>query len=269
MKELCKILEISRQGYYQSKKKKQSQQLSEEIIIKFVQAYRRQLPRLGGKKLYRKLEPDLQRMKIKLGRDKFFSILRRNGFLIHRKKRFAKTTNSFHRFKVYKNLIKEIQPDRADQIYVSDITYIRIQNSFCYLALTSDLYSRKVVGYDVSESLNLEGSLRALRMAIKGKEALPGLIHHSDRGIQYCSNIYTELLTAHKIQISMSEKSNPYENAVAERINGILKEEFLLSQTFNTKALAYAAVKEAIHSYNELRPHMSINYMTPNEKYAA
>lgn len=208
-------------------------------------------------------------MKIKLGRDKFFSILRRNGLLIHRKKRFAKTTNSFHRFKVYKNLIKEIQPDRADQIYVSDITYIRIQDSFCYLALISDLYSRKVVGYDVSESLNLEGSLRALRMAINDKEALPGLIHHSDRGIQYCSNIYTELLTAHKIQISMSEKSNPYENAVAERINGILKEEFLLAQTFNTKALAYAAVKEAIHSYNELRPHMSINYMTPSEKYAA
>jgi len=239
------------------------------MIIRLVQAIRRKMPKLGGKKLYKILIGDLKRMEIKLGRDNFFKLLGRNGLLIHRKKRYAKTTNSFHRFKIYDNLIKELSPENPDEVYVTDITYIRVSDSFCYLSLITDLYSRKIVGYDVSASLNIEGSVRALKMSLKGKENIEGLIHHSDRGIQYCSKIYTEILTEHKIQISMSEKGNPYENAVAERVNGILKEEFMLSETFKTKELAYKATKEAIKTYNEFRPHMSINYMTPNQKYAA
>lgn len=268
MKQLCDIVGISRQGYYKGRKKKQKKQLQEEMILKLVQHHRRSMPMIGGKKLYRMLKSDFERMKIKLGRDKFFSLLDSHGLLIRRKKRFAKTTNSSHRFNVHDNLIKAIEAKKPDEIYVSDITYIRVEDSFWYLSLTTDLYSRKILGDDFSDSLNLEGIIRALKMAFGNKD-LSGLIHHSDRGIQYCSNVCTELLTERNIRISMSEKGNPYENAVAERINGILKEEFLLGQTFRTKQDAIKAVKEAIQSYNELRPHMSLNYMTPNQKYAA
>ncbi len=269
MKQICNVLGISRQGYYKSKRKKVIKKLKEEMVLQLVQTHRRKMPKLGGKKLYRMIQPDLERMKIKLGRDKFFRLLGRNGLLIHRKKRYAKTTNSAHRFRIYKNLIKELEPDHRNKVWVSDITYIIVEDSFCYLALITDLYSRRIVGYDMSDSLNMEGSIRALKMAIKGKCDLWGLIHHSDRGIQYCSNLYTGLLTENKIAISMSEKGNPYENAVAERVNGILKEEFMLGESFKTKELAYRAAKEAIETYNEHRPHMSINYMTPNQKYAA
>jgi transposase InsO family protein len=214
------------------------------------------MPMIGGKKLYKQLLPDFKKMKIELGRDKFFGILRRNKLLINRRKRYAKTTYSSHRFRVYDNLIKEIKPTKKDEIYVSDITYIRLNDSFLYLALMTDLYSRKIVGCDLSDSLNLEGSLRALRMSIKckSKKELSGLIHHSDRGFQYCSNPYTKLLTDNEIKISMSEKGNPYENAVAERVNGILKIEFMLGETFKTRADAQRAVKEAIETYNENRP---------------
>lgn len=269
MKQILEVIGISRQGYYKSKRKKGIKKLKETMVLELVQSKRRKMPKLGGKKLYRLLLADLKRMEIKLGRDKFFKLLGKSGLLIHRKKRYAKTTNSSHRFKIYKNLIKATKPDTRDKIWVSDITYIITGDSFSYLALITDLYSRRIVGYDISESLNMEGSIRALKMAMKGKNKLSGLIHHSDRGIQYCSNIYTGLLTENKIEISMSEKGNPYENAVAERLNGILKEEFMLSEGFSTKALANKAVKEAIETYNENRPHMSINYMTPNQKYAA
>lgn len=234
-----------------------------------VQNRRKKLPMLGGKKLYKIIEPELKKLGIEIGRDKFFEVLRRNGQLIRRKKRFTKTTNSSHRFRIYDNLVKDITPTKPDEVYVSDITYIPTEEGFGYLSLITDLYSRKIVGNDFSSSLNFEGSIRALKMSMRGKENLTGMIHHSDRGIQYCSNLYTEILTKKGIRISMSEKGNPYENAVAERVNGILKGEFLLGPTFKTFAEAKKAVKEAIESYNELRPHMSINYMTPNQKYAA
>jgi len=269
MIQICGIVRISREGYYQGLKEKSADNLKEELILQLVQALRRKMPKIGGKKLYRLILPDMRRMELKLGRDKLFELLRRNAMLIHRKKRYETTTNSFHRFKIHENLIKGLVPVGINEVFVSDITYIRLVSSFCYLALITDLYSRKIVGYDISTSLNLEGSIRALQMAIKDKGDLTGLIHHSDRGIQYCSNDYTELLTSNRIQISMAEKGNPYENAVAERLNGILKEEFMLGETFATKDQAFKAVKEAIETYNEQRPHMSINYMTPNQKYAA
>jgi len=268
MGKLCAIFGISRQGYYKGQKRKQRLRYQEELIIKLAQEQRRKMPMIGGKKLYRILKPEFQRIEIRLGRDKFFEILRKNNLLVKRRRRYVRTTNSNHRFRVYENLIKEIEVTKADEVYVSDITYIRSEEGFSYLALITDLYSRKIVGYDVSDSLGIDGSLRALKMSMEGK-VLKGLIHHSDRGLQYCSNIYTELLTNNGIKISMSEKGNPYENAVAERVNGILKEEFGLSGSFRTKEIAYKAVHEAIKTYNELRPHMSIDYMTPNQKYEA
>lgn len=269
MNQICGIVGISRQGYYKGTKEKSVIKLNEEMVLQLVQSHRRKMPKVGGKKLHWLLSPDLKKMEIKLGRDKLFEFLGRKELLIHRKKRYEKTTNSFHRFKIYDNLIIGLVPNHINAIYVSDITYLRAEGSFCYLALITDLYSRKIVGCDISDSLNMEGSMRALKMAIKNKGDLSGLIHHSDRGIQYCSKDYTELLTGRGILISMAEKGNPYENAVAERLNGILKEEFMLGETFKTKELAERAVKEAIKTYNEHRPHMSINYMTPNQKYAA
>jgi len=266
---LCKIFAISRQGYYKGRRAKEKASLNEEIIIDLVREQRKRMPRIGGVKLYRMLKADFSKSGIRIGRDKFFSVLRKHVMLVKKKKRYTKTTDSNHRFKIYKNLIKEKEEINPDEVYVSDITYIRTEENFCYLSLITDYSSRKIVGYDLSDSLSIEGSLRALRMALKCKGEMAGLIHHSDRGIQYCSKQYTEILTSHKITISMSEKGNPYENAIAERVNGILKEEFLLSETFKNKAEAMKSVKESIKTYNEIRPHMSINYKTPEERYAA
>lgn len=269
MKRICAELEITRQGYYKGLKSKENKDDEVEKILKSVNTIRREMPMLGCKKLKYLLQPELDKQGIKIGRDKFFKLMERNGLLIRRKKRYAVTTNSSHRFRVHDNLIKEITPTKSNEIFVSDITYIHLGGSFNYLSLVTDLYSRKIVGYDLSDSLNIEGSIRALKMSIRGKKDLSKTIHHSDRGIQYCSNIYTGILTKNGMRISMSEKGNPYENAVAERMNGILKQEFMLGETFKTQEHAERSVKEAIKIYNEKRPHMSLNYMTPNEKYTS
>lgn len=224
-------------------------------------------PKIGGKKLYRLLKNDLESLDFKIGRDKFFEIMRDNSLLVLRKRRYVKTTNSHHRFMVYKNLIKELEINRINQVFVGDITYLRTEGGFVYLSLLTDLYSRKIVGYSVSESLSTAISIASLKMSLKGVEEPERLIHHSDRGFQYCSKEYTKILKKKEMKISMGEKGNPYDNAVAERVNGILKEEFLLDQTFRTKRDAERAVKEAVKIYNEERPHMSIDYMTPSEKY--
>ena len=157
--------------------------------------------------------------------------------------------------------------NKPNQVWVSDITYIRTLNGFCYLALITDVYSRKIVGYDLSDSLELDGCVRALNKALYKKKNIKGLIHHSDRGIQYCSNVYTKLLKKKKIKISMTEENHCYENAIAERINGILKDEFYLDQTFTNTAHAKRAAKNAINLYNQVRLHLSLDFKTPNMVY--
>lgn len=269
IKEVCEEYGITRQGYYKGQKKVEKEALEEEIIVKMILNIRKQLIRSGGKKLYYLLKADLKETGIKIGRDKFFEILRNNGLLVKRKTYSVRTTNSNHPFRKYGNLIKEMKIERINQVYVSDITYLRTMKGFCYLSLVTDVYSRKVVGYNLSKSLSIEGALEALQNALESKEDLNGLIHHSDRGIQYCSKKYTELLTLHGAQISMSEQGNPYENAIAERVNGILKDEFLLNRTFNSFEIAKKSVDEAIYTYNYIRPHLSIAYLTPEQKYAA
>jgi len=268
MAQICKIYSISRQSYYKGIKRQAEQKLKEVIILEMVQNIRKQMPRIGSKKLYILLTQEMDFGQLNIGRDAFMDILRANGLFVKRKRQYAKTTDSSHRFKVYGNLIKGMSVTKKDEVYVSDITYIRTKEKFGYLALVTDLYSRKIVGFDFSDSLALEGSVRALKMSLKGK-TITDLTHHSDRGIQYCSNVYIEILKKNHIKISMSEKGNPYENAVAERVNGILKEEFGLSETFKTLKMAKKAIIEAIRIYNELRPHMNINMLTPNKKYAA
>ena len=181
-----------------------------------------------------------------------------------RKKYSSRTTNSLHRFYKYHNIIKDFKASRTNQIWVSDITYIRTIKGFCYLALITDAYSRKIIGYDLSNSLELSGCVRALNKALYKAKYIDRLIHHSDRGIQYCSNGYTQILKRHNIAISMTEDNHCYENALAERINGILKDEFYLDQTFTDVAHAKRATKNAINLYNEVRLHLSLDYKTPN-----
>lgn len=263
------MLEISRQAYYKMKHKEAIEKFEEEIILKLVNQIRRSLPRLGGRKLYYLLKEDLNKLPSKPGRDKFFDILRKNGLLIKPIKQYVVTTNSRHIFRIHSNLIKELNIERSNQVFVSDITYIRLDGDFCYLFLVTDLYSRKIVGYYLSMDLSARGAVAAIKMALRVVTETEGLIHHSDRGIQYCCEEYVELLQKNKIRISMGEAGNPYENAIAERVNGILKNEFFLSGKFKNLDYALQATKEAINNYNNLRPHMSIDYMTPDEKYAA
>jgi len=269
VKDVCAYFGISKQGFYKGKKVMIKQELEEEIIIEMVMEVRRKLPRTGGKKLYRMLQKDLILHNIVIGRDKFFDILREHKLLIERRRQYVKTTNSRHHYYIYDNLIKDLVTNRSNQVVVSDITYIRTLEGFCYLSLISDLYSRKILGYDLNKSLGIEGALKALKGALKGIKNTDGMIHHSDRGVQYCSYPYTDLLKENKIKISMGEAGNPYDNAVAERINGILKDEFGLDAIFDSIKHAEKAVREAVKYYNELRLHTSIGYKTPAEKYAA
>lgn len=238
-------------------------------LLDLVQPVRQLMPRLGGRKLYFMLQPGLAEKAIKIGRDRFFDWLRRQNLLVKRKRWYVHTTQSHHRFWVHENLTSELTINKPNQLWVSDITYLKTLDGFCYLALITDAYSRKIVGYDVSDSLELEGCRRALRLAIQTASNLEQLIHHSDRGIQYCSNQYTELLRQNGVRISMAAKGNCYENALAERVNGILKDEFNLDITFKNKDQAVRAVHQSVYIYNQHRPHWSIGLLTPNEQHVA
>jgi putative transposase len=227
------------------------------------------MPRIGGRKLFHMIQENMSANHIKLGRDRFFDWLRERDLLIWPKKRYTTTTQSHHRFWVYENLTQNVKLTRPNQLWVSDITYLRTQEGFCYLALITDAYSRKIVGYDVSDSLELVGCMKALKSALQTASDLSQLIHHSDRGIQYCSGKYIDMLHARGIKISMAAKGNCYENALAERVNGILKGEFNLDIKFKTKQQAIDTVKQSIYIYNRHRPHWALTLRTPECVHAA
>lgn len=258
-----------RSSYYKSLSIEATEMLQEEIVLKLVSGIRRYQPNIGGKKLYHLLKDDLHKVGGGIGRDKFFDILRRHGLLVKRKRKYAYTTDSFHRFRIYKNALKNKSLTAPHQACVSDITYLRIRNSFIYLFVITDAYSRKITGWSLSDSLSIEGGIKALNMAINQCQNTTGLIHHSDRGIQYCSNDYVALLQKHKITISMTEENHCYENAIAERVNGILKQDFLLDEQFENITIAKRAVKEAIDTYNTRRPHWSLKLCTPEQVHNA
>ena len=225
-----------------------------------------QMPRIGTRKLYYLLQSSLQELDV--GRDKLFSILKANHMLIKPKRSYHITTNSHHRFRKHKNLIEYLEIVRPEQVWVADITYVGHRNNPMYLALITDAYSKKIKGYNISSSLETTGSLKALKMAIKNRQ-YPNkqLIHHSDRGFQYCSNEYQKVINTKNIQCSMTESYDPYQNAVAERVNGILKQEFLLNtQNVNLKTMK-PLVKQSINIYNQFRPHLSCNMLTPNKMH--
>ena len=264
----CALLGFTKQAYYKHRLHRENKCLEEEVLLREVLTIRQSLPVLGGRKLYELLN---QRLPDSLlpGRDKFFDFLRSQGLLIRKHREYRPiTTVSWHHFHKYPNLWRGRIPDGPNQVWVSDITYIRIEDgTFLYLSLITDVYSHKIVGWFLSESLSMEGPLNALKMAL---EELPGghqLIHHSDRGVQYCSNAYVELLQKNGIQISMTENGDPRENAVAERINGILKEEWFNREVICSLEKGRERTGEIIRIYNEMRPHMSNDYLTPQQAH--
>jgi len=264
---VCCSFELKRDAYYKYTRRAKKRKAVEQHIVAIVKKRRKSLPREGVRKLMRSLNDDFEKQHLKVGRDTLFNVLREHKMLTLRKKYSARTTNSYHRFYKYNNIIKDVEVNRPNQVWASDITYIRTVKGFCYLALITDMYSRKIVGYDLSDSLELKGCLRALNKAIYQAKDIKGLIHHSDRGIQYCSNVYTQILKRKKINISMTEENHCYENALAERVNGILKDEFYLDQVFTNTVHAKRAAKNAIKLYNEIRLHLSLDYKTPNMVY--
>jgi putative transposase len=259
----------SRQSYYKALGRQRERASDSESLLGLVQPVRQLMPRLGGRKMYFMLQQALAEKAIKIGRDRFFDWLREQDLLVKRKRWYVHTTQSNHRFWVHENLTEELTVSKPNQLWVSDITYLRTRKGFCYLALITDAYSRKIVGYDVSDSLELEGCRRALKHAMQTASNLSQLVHHSDRGIQYCSHQYTDLLRQSGVRISMASKGNCYQNALAERVNGILKDEFNLDTSFKNKFQAIAAVHQSIYIYNQHRPHWSIGLLTPNERHAA
>ncbi len=265
--EICSYCELGRDAWYKYQKRNYSRKQKESIVLDLVSNERKDQSRIGTRKLYVKLKPTLEKGQLKIGRDKLFEILRSNNMLIKRKRATCKTTNSYHHFHKYKNLVKDMRVNRINQVWVSDITYIRTVKGFCYLALITDMYSRKIVGYDLSDSLELAGCLRAFKRAQRSARPAAGLVHHSDRGIQYCSNQYVAELEKHKVLLSMTEENHCYENAMAERVNGILKDEFYLDQCFTSTDHAKRAAENAINIYNSKRLHVSLGYKTPDSVF--
>jgi putative transposase len=264
-RQLCSLLGYSRQACYKQIKSEETFGLEADLLLAEVCRIRSEQPRLGSRKLLHMLEGFMHSHRIKMGRDAFFDLLRERGMLVHRRKRkVPRTTFSSHPYYKYANLVQQFTPASANQLWVSDITYIRLGQGFAYLSLVTDAYSRKIVGFDLCERISAKGCIAALKMALKqNPDRSPELIHHSDRGVQYCSNNYVELLQQNSIAISMTQSGDPRDNALAERVNGILKDE-LLEHRYDHYRKARPMVADAIGIYNDRRPHSSIDMLTPN-----
>jgi putative transposase len=268
LREVCRLLGYTRQAYYQYQQSSANWALKEDLVIQQVIRHRVIQPRLGGRKLLEMMEPFMKDHAIDMGRDLLFDLLRDNDLLIRRRKRNKPfTTDSNHWMKKYPDLIRKIVLNRADELWVSDITYIQLsKKEFGYLSLVTDAYSRKIVGFCMNHNLSADGPVSALKMALKGRTHTEALIHHSDRGSQYCSDIYVKLLKDNAISISMTQSGNPKDNAIAERVNGILKQE-LLRDVYPNMKQACQAVTAAVDIYNKVRPHSSVDMMTPEKAH--
>jgi transposase InsO family protein len=258
---------MTRQNYYKQRRQRQRRQVDEELIVDLVRQERAVQPRLGGRKLLRRVRGELAKAGVQIGRDRFFEVLARHGLLIERRARSVRTTDSRHSFKVYENLLAGRELTGPHQAWVSDITYIRTEEGFLYLCLVMDAFSRAIVGFDCSDNLEREGALRALDQALEQLPAGSGAIHHSDRGSQYCCQDYVARLERAGVGISMTQEHHCYENARAERLNGILKQEYGLGGTFACKSDARQSVAEAVGIYNWRRPHQSLGYTVPMEAH--
>lgn len=257
------MFEISRQGFYQAIRRQEARERELSKIKPLVIGIRMQMPRIGTRKLYYLLKDEFKNQGIKIGRDALFDYLRRESMLIKPKKNYTKTTNSKHWLRKHPNLMKGVKPAYPEQYFVSDITYIKSRERTHYLSLVTDAYSRKIMGYHLSDHMSSNNVVKALKKANSNRTTSQKLIHHSDRGLQYCSSVYQKELSINKITPSMTDGYDCYQNAIAERVNGILKNEFLVYKCNNAKELNQL-IKQSIEIYNNKRPHLSLKYKTPN-----
>jgi len=269
--ELTELLGKSKQGYYKQKNRVERVEFQETMILEMVENKRKLWKKGSGRNLHVALSEEFKRHGIKLGRDKFFDLLRRNGLLVKPRRRKTSTTNSYHQYHKYPNLIKDLEIKRVNQVIVTDITYLylRESDSFAYLYLVTDYFSRKILGFNVSEDLRAFSAVKALKMAIKNMSDIDDCTHHSDRGIQYCSKEYTTILHRKEIKISMTENSDPLENAVAERMNKTIKEEFTEEKqiSFANFGEAKIIMSQIVKFYNDERPHRTLEFYTPTIAY--
>jgi putative transposase len=262
---LCEHVGMSRQNFYKARSVRQRKNVDEQLVKQLVKAERSSQPRLGGLKLHSMLRGELAAEGVGLGRDRFFEVLRNQALLLEPLPKAPRTTNSTHSLPVFPNLVKDMVLTAANQVWISDITYIRTRDSFAYLSLITDKYSRKILGYHLGKTLEAQDTLKALSMALHELPEGSTPIHHSDRGCQYCSHEYVKKLRAYGLSVSMTEKNHCAENAQAERMNGILKQEYFLNYEFRNIKQARKAVDEAVHLYNTRRPHRSLNLRTPEQ----
>lgn len=263
--QLCRLFGVSRQSFYQYWKNQVLQSNEQKIVLDLVRQIRKDHPVIGTRKLYLMIKQALESHHIKMGRDKLYDLLAETGLLLRKRNRRVRTTFSNHRFRKYPNLIVGLTLSRPNQVWVSDITYWRIKNKFWYISLITDAYSKKVVGYKVATNLKVIHTMAALKKAVQKVNSLGGLIHHSDRGFQYCAYEYTDLLKAKGISISMTQNGDPLENPIAERINGILKQEYLNHFPVNNIVQAEILLEQVVNRYNCERPHMSCQLMVPDK----
>ncbi|WP_316822891.1 IS3 family transposase [Pedobacter gandavensis] len=262
---ICRILGVTRQAYYQHWWHNETLTIENELVLKHIHQIRQDHRHMGTRKLYELIQPFLIEHQIKMGRDALFDLLATHGMLVKRYKRRISTTNSFHMYRKFPNLIKGFVPKAPNRLWVSDITYWRVNDKFLYISFITDAFSRKIVGYNVAENLLSIETVKALQMALKGADDTEFLCHHSDRGLQYCSNEYIRLLEESEIKISMTESGDPRDNAIAERLNGIIKNEYLSGYQVQNIEEGRKVLEFVINLYNDERPHMSIGNLTPNQ----
>lgn len=264
MSKACRLIGVSRQAIYQREKRVIERKAELEPVKDWVMQCRRFMPQLGTRKLFSLIKPKLEEHHIKLGRDGLFDYLREADLLIKPRRSYTKTTFSKHWMRKHPNLLKDVRVDQPEQVFVSDITYLESDEGVHYLSLVTDACSRKIMGYEVSREMKSADVVQALKMAIKARQTHRLLIHHSDRGVQYCSSDYQRVLEQNNIRPSMTDGYDCYQNALAERVNGILKQEFLLHRCKSFEELKLL-VEQSINVYNRLRPHLSLGMKTPEE----
>ncbi len=260
---LCERVGMSRQNYYAARRLRRRREIDEDMILELVSRERKMQPRLGGRKVLHLIRPELDEASVSIGRDRFFEVLAEHDLLVAPKPGMPRTTNSRHSLPVFDNLLEGRHLHGPNEAWVSDLTYIRTDEGFLYAALITDAHSRKIVGAHIGDSLEAEGCLIALDQALGELSAGKKPIHHSDRGCQYCCHEYVERLQARGLPISMTQIMHCYENAQAERVNGILKQEYEMDRTFRTKAQARKAFRQAVYLYNYRRPHTMLKLRFP------
>ena len=272
MTRACRHMGISRQAYYQDLHRQTQRSEKHERVLSLVREKRLRQPRLGTRKLRHLIAPELAQTSLRIGRDALFDLLRQARMLVLPRRAYHKTTDSHHRFHRHPNLLKtgpdQVRAEGSEQVWVADITYLPTQEQCTYVSLITDAYSRKIVGHHVHDSLHANQVSQALKIALKGRQGNWPLVHHSDRGIQYCSGEYQDIHRQHGLICSMTDGYDCYQNALAERVNGILKNELLLQRPANL-AQARRMVRESVAIYNGERPHFSLQLKTPDEVHRA